>query len=360
MIDYSRWHLDRSLLAALLALCAVSLVTLYSASGSDLTITVKHLLRLAAGFGVLLLIAQTRPEALARWSPLVFGVALVLLAAVLGVGSVSKGAQRWLNLGVTRVQPSELMKLVLPMMLAWYLARASLPPRLRHLAVGAAILLVPVALVARQPDLGTALLLAAIGFTVLFLAGMSWRTLLVMAVIAAAALPLAWGFLHDYQRHRIAMLLDPSADPLGRGYHTIQSVIAVGSGGLFGKGWLNSSQAHLEYLPESSTDFVFAVFAEEFGLIGILLLFALYLFIAARSIMIALYAQDSYSRLLGGTLGVSFFMYFFVNIGMVCGILPVVGVPLPLMSYGGTSAVTILAGFGILMSIHTHRRIAAH
>ncbi len=360
MIDYARWHLDRNLFAALLALSAVSLVTLYSASGADLGITVKHALRLAAGFALLVVIAQSRPDTLARWSPLVFGAVLLMLAAVLIVGSTSKGAQRWLNFGLTRIQPSEIMKLVLPMMLAWYFARGGLPPRLRRLALGAIILVAPAALVARQPDLGTAVLLAGIGFSVLFLAGMGWRTLLILVGLAAAALPLGWGLLHDYQRHRIAMLLEPSADPLGRGYHTIQSVIAVGSGGLFGKGWLNSSQAHLEYLPESSTDFIFAVFAEEFGLIGIVLLFALYLFIAARALMIALYAQDSYTRLLSGAIGISFFLYFFVNIGMVAGILPVVGVPLPLMSYGGTSAVTILAGFGILMSIHTHRRIAAH
>ncbi len=360
MIDYAHWHLDRSLLFALLTLSAIGLVTLYSASGASIEVVLRHGLRLAAGFALLVIIAQLRPETLARWSPYVFALGLILLAAVLLAGTTTKGAQRWLNLGVTRIQPSEFMKLCLPMMLAWYFARGNFPPRLHRFGLAALILLAPAVLIARQPDLGTAVLLAASGLIVLFLAGLGWRAILILVGGLGAAVPFAWAYLHDYQRQRILTLLDPSSDPLGRGYHTIQSVIAVGSGGFFGKGWLNSSQAHLEYLPESSTDFVFAVFAEEFGLVGIALLLALYLFITGRSLLIALFAQDSYTRLLAGGLALSFFVYFFVNIGMVTGILPVVGVPLPLISYGGTSVVTILAGFGMLMSIHTHRKIASH
>jgi rod shape determining protein RodA len=360
VFDYLGRHLDRGLTAALLTLAAVGLVTLYSASGSNLELVLRHALRLAAGLVLLVALAQLRPETLARWSPVVFAVGLALLVAVLFVGTTSKGAQRWLHLGITRLQPSEIMKLCLPMMLAWYLGRGSLPPRLHRLAAALAIIALPAALVARQPDLGTAVLLGGSGLLLLFLAGLGWRAALILAGSAAAALPLLWALLHDYQRQRILTLLDPASDPLGRGYHTIQSMIAVGSGGFFGKGWLNSSQAHLEYLPESSTDFVFAVFAEEFGLIGITLLFALYLYLTGRGLLIALFAQDSYTRLLAGTVVFGFFLSFFVNIAMVTGMLPVVGVPLPLMSYGGTSVVTTLAGFGILMSIHTHRKIASH
>jgi rod shape determining protein RodA len=250
------------------------------------------------------------------------------------------------------------MKLALPMMLAWYFARVPLPPNLRQMALAGIITLVPVALIAKQPDLGTAILVLGSGFAMLFLAGMYWRILAAFAALAAVAIPYVWTHLHDYQQKRILTLLDPSSDPLGAGYHTLQGMIAIGSGGFFGKGWLNSSQAHLEYLPESSTDFIFAVFAEEFGLLGILVLLGIYLFIVYRGFMIALLAQDSFTRLLAGGLTLVFFFYFFVNVGMVSGILPVVGVPLPLVSYGGTAVVTLMAAFGMLMSIHTHRKMA--
>jgi rod shape determining protein RodA len=321
---------------------------------------VRHVLRLVLGFGILFTMAQIRPETLARWTPHLFGLGAVLLVAVLVAGTTVKGAQRWLNLGFATFQPAEIMKLAMPMMLAWYFSRYPSPPKLRYVAVGGVIALLPVLLIAKQPDLGTALLILGSGVTVLFLAGTSWRVVGVVLGLAALAVPLLWSHMHDYQRQRIMTLLDPSSDPLGTGYHTIQAMIAVGSGGFFGKGWLNSSQAHLDYLPESSTDFIFAVFAEEFGLIGILLLLGIYLFIVARGLLIAFYAQETYNRLLAGGLTLIFFFYFFVNIGMVTGVLPVVGVPLPLISYGGTATVTLMAAFGMLMSIRTHRKIVAH
>ena len=352
-----RWHLDRSLFFALLILAGLSLSVLYSASARDLGNTFAHAVRLGIGFFVMLVVAQIRPEILERWAPYVFGAALALLAAVLTAGVISKGAQRWLSLGVVRFQPSELMKVTVPMMIAWYFARDTLPPTTWRIVVALVVALVPAALIAKQPDLGSAILVMASGLFVVFLAGLRTRWILIAGGLLAAAMPFLWNHLHGYQRNRILTLIDPAADPLGTGYHTIQSMIAVGSGGLYGKGWLNSSQAHLEYLPESATDFIFAVYAEEFGLIGIMAALALYAFIAGRSMFIAFQAQDSFTRLLAGSLALAFFLQFFVNIGMVVGILPVVGVPLPMMSYGGTSILSLMAGFGILMSIQTHRKI---
>jgi rod shape determining protein RodA len=353
----SRLHVDKPLLYALLVLAGLSLAVLFSASAKDDSVTISHFVRLALGFAVLIGVAQIRPEWFERAAPWVFGFGLLLLAAVLGVGAISKGAQRWLGLGPLRFQPSEVMKIGVPLMLAWYLPRGGLPPTWPRVAVALLATLVPAALIAKQPDLGTALIVIASGLIVLFLAGLPKRFIFIALAIAAAAAPLLWSHLHDYQRNRILTLFDPQADPLGTGYHTIQSVIALGSGGVYGKGWLNSTQAHLEYLPESSTDFIFAVFGEEFGLIGILLAIALYGFIVGRALLIAFYAQDSFTRLLAGGLALGFFLQFFVNIGMVAGILPVVGVPLPMMSYGGSSIITLLAGFGMLMSIQTHRKI---
>ncbi|HEX7043339.1 MAG TPA: rod shape-determining protein RodA [Burkholderiales bacterium] len=352
-----RLHLDKPLFYALVLLAALSLAILYSASAKNEAVTAAHFVRLALGFAVLVGVAQVRPELLERSAPWVFGIGVVLLLAVLGMGVISKGAQRWLGFGPLRFQPSELMKIAAPLMLAWYLARGGLPPSPLRVAGALGLVLLPAALIAEQPDLGTALLVAASGLFVLFLAGLSTRFMGIALLGAIAAAPVLWHYLHDYQRNRILTLLDPTADPLGSGYHTIQSIIALGSGGIYGKGWLNSTQAHLEYLPESSTDFIFAVFGEEFGLIGVLLAVALYGFITARSMLIAFYAQDTFSRLLAGAIALSFFLQFFVNIGMVVGILPVVGVPLPMMSYGGSSILTLLAGFGILMSIQTHRKI---
>lgn len=353
-----RLHLDRTLFYALLALAGLSLLTAYSASGKNLGDTGGHALRLLLGFGLMLVVANMRPETLERWSPIIFGMAVLLLVAVLLFGTVGKGARRWLSLAGFRFQPSEFMKLALPMALAWFFARDSLPPRLWRFGVAVLAIALPAALIARQPDLGTAVLVATGGLALLFIAGLKWRIIVPLLAGAVVAAPIVYfRFLHEYQRSRIDVLLDPQSDPLGTGYQTIQSMIAVGSGGFYGKGWLNSSQAHLEYLPESSTDFVFAVFAEEFGLIGSLVLIGLYLFIIARGFLIAYLAQDSYSRLLAGGVTLTVFLSFFVNTGMVLGVLPVVGVPLPVLSFGGTSLLTFLAAFGVLMSIQTHRRI---
>lgn len=352
-----RLNIDKPLFYGLLVLAAVSMAVLYSASAKDEGVLIAHFVRLLLGFGVLLVVAQIRPELLERVAPWVFAFGVGLLIAVLGIGAISKGAQRWLGLGPLRFQPSEVMKLGVPLMIAWYIARGGCPPTWPRITVALIATAVPALLIVKQPDLGTGLLVAAYGFFVLFLAGLPKRLMIAAAALVVAAAPILWTRLHDYQRNRILTLFDPSADPLGTGYHTIQSMIAIGSGGFYGKGWLNSSQAHLEYLPESSTDFIFAVFGEEFGLIGILLVISLYGFIAGRSLLIAFYAQDTFARLLAGSLALGFFIQFFINIGMVAGILPVVGVPLPMMSYGGSSILTLLAGFGILMSIQAHRKI---
>ncbi|MGD8812553.1 MAG: rod shape-determining protein RodA, partial [Thioalkalispiraceae bacterium] len=276
-------------------------------------------------------------------------------------GEVGKGAQRWLSLGFFRFQPSEIMKIAVPIMIAWYLADAVLPPRRLQLLTALTILVIPTLLVAKQPDLGTALLIASSGIFVLLLAGLQWKLIFGSLLVLVASTPLAWNYLlHDYQRQRVLTFLNPENDPLGAGYHIIQSTIAIGSGGLYGKGWLNGTQSHLDFLPERSTDFIFAVFGEEFGFLGILLLLVIYGVIIVRGLIIANQAQDTFTRLLAGSLVLTFFVYIFVNIGMVSGILPVVGVPLPLISYGGTSMVTLLSGFGILMSIQTHRRLIAN
>ena len=282
---------------------------------------------------------------------------MLLLLGVAAFGEVVNGARRWLNLGFGRFQPSEMMKIAMPLMLAWYFHRREGAIRLRDFAVAAVLLAVPVALVARQPDLGTALLVAAAGFYVIFLAGLSWKVLGGLAVLALAALPPLWGMLHDYQRRRILTLLDPSTDPLGSGYHIIQSTIAVGSGGIAGKGWLNGSQTHLEFIPERATDFIFAVYSEEFGLLGNLVLLALYALLIARGLSIAAQAPTLFTRLLAGAVTLIFFTYAFVNMGMVAGILPVVGVPLPFVSYGGTALATLFIGIGILMSVYRHRKL---
>jgi rod shape determining protein RodA len=354
-----RLHIDGPLLVGLLALCALGLFVLYSASGHDGALLVRQCARLCGGFAALLLMAQLPPSVLRGWSPWLFLGGLVLLVLVLILGDIGKGAQRWLDLGVVRFQPSEIMKLAVPMTLAWYLHSRPLPPRLVDLVAVAAVAVVPAGLVAVQPDLGTALLIAAAGAITIFIAGIRVRVIVAIALLAGAMAPLLWMQMHDYQRDRVLTFLDPQRDPLGAGYHIIQSTIAIGSGGVFGKGWLNGSQAQLDFLPEPDTDFIFAVLGEELGLMGGLALLVLYAFIVLRGLYIASQAQDTYSRLLAGCLSLTFFVYAFVNTGMVTGLLPVVGVPLPLVSYGGTSMVTILAGFGILMSVHTHRKLLA-
>ncbi|HMM55539.1 MAG TPA: rod shape-determining protein RodA [Candidatus Desulfobacillus sp.] len=346
--------IDAPLLLLLLLLIAFALLVLASASPERLA---SQVFNLAVALLAMRLAAQLPPQRLMHFAlPLYLG-GLLLLLAVAFFGDVSKGARRWLNLGFMRIQPSEVMKIAMPLMLAWYFQKHEALLRLRDWLAAACILLVPVALIARQPDLGTAVLVLAAGCFVIFLAGLSWKVLALLFFGGLASLPLAWGFLHDYQRQRILTLLNPEADPLGRGFHIIQSTIAVGSGGILGKGWGNGTQTHLEFLPERHTDFIFAVVSEEFGLLGNSLLLVLYALIIGRCLMIAANAPTLFSRLLAGSIALIFFTYAFVNMGMVSGILPVVGVPLPFVSYGGTALVTLFIGVGILMSIHKHRML---
>ena len=350
-------HLDLPLLIGLLLLCGFGLAILYSASGQDMGQIQRQLIRLGLAFLVMLVVAQIHPATLKRWSPWLYLVGLTLLMAVLVFGQMGKGAQRWLDLGFFRFQPSEMVKLAVPMMIAWFLAEKPLPPDWKRLLISLILIIIPVLLIFKQPDLGTSLLVASAGIFALFLAGVSWRIIGGALASLTALAPALWFFMKDYQRQRVLTFMNPESDPLGSGYHIIQSKIAIGSGGVYGKGWLNGTQSNLDFLPERHTDFIFAVLAEEFGFIGILLLLSIYLFIIVRGLYIASRGQDTYSRLLGGALTLVFFVYLFVNTGMVSGILPVVGVPLPLISYGGTSLVTLMAGFGILMSIHTHRKL---
>ncbi len=351
-------HIDLPLLFCLLLISLLSFVILYSAGSQDMGLIVRQAARVGLGFLLMGVLAHIDPYQFKRYSALLFVVGIALLVAVLVMGHIGKGAQRWLDLGVFRFQPSEMIKITTPMIIAWYLADYALPLKPQQLMVSGVLIMVPTLLIAKQPDLGTAILVASSGGAVLFFAGLSWRFIGAIFAALSAVAPIVWHyFLHDYQRARIITLLDPEADPLGKGYHIIQSKIAIGSGGIYGRGWLGSKQSELEFLPESSTDFIFAVFAEEFGLFGCLGLLALYLLVIARCLYIAAQAQDTFCRLLAGSLAFTFFVYVFVNIGMVIGILPVVGVPLPLISYGGTSVVTLSAGFGILMSIHTHKKL---
>jgi len=352
-----RIHLDGPLLFALLLLATIGLIVIYSAGSQDGGLMLRQILRLLLGFIIMVAIAQIHPRTLSHWAPWIFAVGVLMLVLVLILGDIGKGAQRWLNLGLFRFQPSELMKLALPMMIAYYLSHSPLPPRKLRLLGCVLLLIIPTFLVAKQPDLGTSLIIASSGVFALFLAGIRWRLIISMLVMLAASAPFAWNMMHEYQQRRVLTFINPETDPLGAGYHIIQSTIAIGSGGVYGKGWLNGTQSHLDFLPERSTDFIFAVLSEEFGLIGVLLLLVIYLFITARGLMIASQAQDTFTRLLAGSLTLTFFVYIFVNIGMVSGLLPVVGVPLPLISYGGTSLVTIMAGFGILMSIKTNRKL---
>jgi rod shape determining protein RodA len=352
-----RLHIDVPLLIALIGVSAIGLLVLYSAGGSDMNLVGRQLLRLCIAFTTMFAVAQVTPRWLQRMTPWVFATGILLLLAVLIKGEISGGAQRWLDLYFVRFQPSEMMKLAVPMMVAWYLADTPLPPNRFQLLASTVLTIVPTLMIIKQPDLGTALLIASAGFFVLFLAGLQWRLMAILGGLAAAAAPLLWHFMHDYQRMRVMTFLNPQNDPLGAGYHTIQAEIAIGSGGLFGKGWLNGTQSQLDFLPERSTDFIFAVLSEEFGFIGITVLFTCYMVIVIRGTLIAVQAQDTFTRLLAGSLAMTFFVYVIVNTGMVTGLLPVVGVPLPMISYGGTSIVTLMAGFGILMSIQTHRKL---
>jgi rod shape determining protein RodA len=349
-------HLDPLLLASLLAVIAFGLVVLYSAVERDTEVFAAQGLRLLFALTVLIVAAQIDPRLYQRWSPLLFGVGIVLLIAVLAVGEIVKGSQRWLDIpGLPRFQPSEILKIGVPLLVAAYFNDRPLPPSLGHLVGALALIAVPAGLIAVQPDLGTAILVTAAGLAVVVLSGVYWRWIGVVALAALAAAPGLWYVMHDYQRERVLTLFDPERDPLGSGWNIIQSTTAIGSGGVFGKGLFAGTQSHLEFLPESQTDFIIAVVAEELGLVGVVVLLMLYLVIVARCLYIATQAPNTFGRLFVGGVALTFFVYVFVNIAMVCGILPVVGVPLPLVSYGGTSAITLMASFGVVMSIHTHR-----
>jgi rod shape determining protein RodA len=352
----TRPRIDLPLAMGLFALAMVGLVTLYSAGGGDLGLVGGQAARFVLGAALLLLISRIPPTVLRSWTPWLYAgsTALLVVVAILGEG---RGADRWLDLGFMRFQPSELLKLTMPMMAAWYLHPRQLPPSWKDMAVVGLLIAIPAGLIAKQPDLGTALLVAGAGAFALFLSGVAWWRIGLLLGVVASMVPVGWHFMHQYQRDRVLTLLNPEADPLGNGWHIIQSQIAVGSGGIFGKGWMHGTQSRLEFLPEHTTDFIFAVFSEEFGLVGVACLLALYAFIIGRCLWIAMEARDTYSRLLAGAIGMSFFVYVFVNGGMITGMLPVVGVPLPFVSYGGTSAVSLLSGFGVLMSIHANRKM---
>ena len=353
-----RMHIDGWLLLLLLILGTGSLFILYSASGKNVDLLIRQASSFGIGMLAVVVIAQFDPRFMARWVPLAYVAGVSLLMVVELMGHTAMGATRWINIpGVIRFQPSELMKIIMPMTIAWYLSRHNLPPRFKHMAISLAMIGIPVVLIAKQPDLGTSLLILASGAFVVFMAGLQWRWII---GAAAAVVPIAvgmWYFvMHDYQKRRVLTFLNPESDPLGAGWNIIQSKAAIGSGGVLGKGWLLGTQSHLDFLPESHTDFIIAVLAEEFGLVGVCLLLLLYLLLLARGLVITAQAQTLFGKLLAGALTMTFFVYVFVNIGMVSGLLPVVGVPLPFISYGGTHLVTLLSGFGVLMAIHTHRK----
>ena len=350
-------HLDGILLVLVLVLLGISLAVVASASGQSPTRITGHLINIGLALGVMAVMANVPPHLLSKVGLPLYAAGVVLLIGVALFGEVRNGSRRWLNLGFMAFQPSELLKLALPLMLAWYFQRNEGLLRARHFLVGGTLLLVPFLLILRQPDLGTALMIGASGFYLLFFAGLPWKGILGGGLLGAASLPVMWGLMHDYQQRRVLTLLDPSSDPLGAGYHIIQSTIAIGSGGLFGKGWMRGTQSQLDFIPERTTDFVFAVFGEEFGYVGAIILVGVYLAIVARGLVIAARAPSLFGRLMAATLSLNLFTYAFVNMGMVSGILPVVGVPLPLISYGGTALVTLLLGMGILMSVATHRQL---
>lgn len=353
----ARLHLDAWLLTGILLLLTLSVAIVYSASGGEWAVAERHIFRIALALGLMVLFAQIPPHWIYLFTPVLFGIGLLMLIAVPIVGDIGKGAQRWLDFGPVRFQPSELMKMALPLMVAWIFANSGYPPEPKRLLAGLGIIGVTAGLIVIQPDLGTSILIAMSGLFIVFFAGLPWKWIFGAMAGAAASIPIVWEFMHDYQRQRVLTFLNPESDPLGSGYHIIQSKIAIGSGGIEGKGYLGSTQAHLEFLPESTTDFIFSVLSEEFGLIGVIGLLALYLFVIGRGLYIAAKAEDNFTRFIAGSLTMTLFIYIFVNISMVSGLLPVVGLPLPLVSYGGSSLVTLMISFGILMSIHTHKKL---
>ena len=353
----SALKIDGPLVTGLALIAVYGLFVLYSASGQSVPTIIRTVVRIFLGAIAMLVLARVNPNFLRRTTPWLYVVGVFLLIVVAAFGHIGLGAQRWLSVGFVRFQPSELMKLAVPMMCAWYLHERPLPPSFPSLLILAGLILLPVGLVAIEPDLGTAALIGVAGVLVMVMAGLQVRIMAAAMALATVAAWFGWRFMHDYQRKRVLTFLDPQTDPLGAGYHIIQSQIAIGSGGLFGKGWMNGSQAQLDFLPERSTDFVFAVIGEEFGLIGLALLLLLYMFVTGRAIYLAMQTQDTFARLLAGSLALTFFVYVFINAGMVTGLLPVVGVPLPLVSYGGSSVVTLLASFGILMALYSRRKL---
>ena len=357
---WQKIHIDVPLLIGLLVLMTLGLFVIYSAGGQDIDLVKRQVTRLGVGLVVMFAVAQINPLIYRKWAVPLFLVGGLMLVGVLLFGHVGKGAQRWLDLGFMKFQPSEIMKLIVPIMIAWYISQFDLPAKLHHIIVAFILVLIPTLLIAKQPDLGTSLLIASSGIFVIFLAGASWKLIGTCVGLASAFTPIMWMFLmKEYQKQRVLTFLNPEQDPLGSGYHIIQSKIAIGSGGIWGKGWLQGTQSQHEFLPERHTDFIFSVFSEEFGLIGVLALLLVYLAIVMRGLWIAIKAQHAFTKLLAGSITLTFFVYVFVNIGMVSGLLPVVGVPLPLVSYGGTSMVTLMAGFGMLMAIGTRRRFIA-
>ena len=351
--------IDIPILLITLSIAGLGFIVLYSAAGENSSVVLRQVLRFGVALVVFGILAQVSPRLLRIWAPWIFSMALIFLLMVMFRGEMGGGAQRWLDIGIVRFQPSEIMKISVPMMVAWFMHERSLPPTFIQLFILLLIFCVPTVLIAQQPDLGTALLVMFSGGATVLLAGLSIRLIAIIGVLALSCIPVLWGYMLEYQRARVLTFLSPESDPLGAGYNIIQSKIALGSGGLFGKGWLNGTQSHLEFLPERSTDFIFAVMGEEFGLLGLLFLLGLYLLLVGRGLYIASQAQDTFTRLLAGGLSLTFFVYVFVNSGMVSGLLPIVGVPLPLVSAGGTSMVTLMAGFGILASIHGNRKLLA-
>ena len=356
----ARLHLDGWLLLGLILLLGTGLLAIYSASGGEINVAKNHAIRIFLALGLMVFFAQIPPRTLLFFTPWVFLAGIIMLVAVIVFGDTGKGAQRWLDLGIIRFQPSELMKLALPMMVAWLFAYSRYPAHPARFILGVFIVALTAGLIVVQPDLGTSILIAMSGLFVLFFAGLPWKIIIGALATIAISLPIVWNFMHGYQKQRVLTFLDPETDPLGAGYHIIQSKIAIGSGGIEGKGYMGSTQAHLDFLPESTTDFIFSVFAEEFGLVGVVLLFTLYSFVLMRGLFIAYRAQETFSRLVAASFTMTLFIYISVNIGMVSGVLPVVGLPLPLVSYGGSSMISLMVSFGILMSIHTHKKMLSN
>jgi rod shape determining protein RodA len=352
-----RLHIDFPLFLAFLAIFTISLTAIYSASDSSIDAVINQGIKILISISAMVMVAQFSPLSYARIGPWIYFLCLILLILVLVIGETRNGATRWLNIGITSFQPSELMKIAMPLMIARYIARGALPPDVSSVTLSITIVLIPSYLIMQEPDLGTSILIAFSGLVVIFLSGLKKRYLAIAFTLFLGYLPFMWSSIHPFQKKRVLSFLNPESDPLGAGYHLIQSKIAIGSGGLFGKGWLNSTQGQLDFLPERTTDFIFPILAEEFGFLGVSLLIFIYLFIVGRGIMIAINAQDLFSRLLASSISLTFFVYVFVNIAMTIGLLPVVGVPLPLISSGGTSMVTIMVGLGMLISVQTHRRL---